>query len=471
MLTTRSLFAVALVASLSVNAETLTVTNSQSIQDAIKRGKSGDTIRVMPGTYKESIYIDKDNIRLSGVIEGDRWPTLDGENTLSDGVLVSGHNVTIENLYVKRYLGNGIMTQGANNFAILHNRVEGPGFYGIFPQYGQNGLVAHNVVSGINGTGVYIGMSRNLDIVHNEAADNGAFGIEAENSDHLLIEGNYAHGNEIGVVLNLIPGLPIKKEEYIVVRNNFIIGNGRNAKSDEALAESNAAIDSGTGEHPGGTGLLINGGDSNTIEGNLFSENPGAAIFVMDHNFGQMFPVPDPKVDPYPDDNRILRNMFVSNGQHPYGRTLRVLETLKKTQAPDLLMAGQGRRNCVLSKSELATLGAEKWSECPAGTNSGELVTMRLSKPVMSGPLTLAQKGRLTFLAVCTGCHSFSTRITGPPMVAARAPYMGDPQRFADWIAHPTKRRDDYPTIPHQSYLPADVRLEVARYVLGLKGP
>ena len=59
---------------------------------------------------------------------------------------MSGHGVTVENLYVKRYLGNGMMTQGANNFSILHNRVEGPGFYGIFPQYGRNGLVAYNVV-------------------------------------------------------------------------------------------------------------------------------------------------------------------------------------------------------------------------------------------------------------------------------------------------------------------------------------
>jgi len=72
---------------------------------------------------------------------------------------------------------------------------------------------------------------------------------------------------------------------------------------------------------------------------------------------------------------------------------------------------------------------------------------------------------------VCTGCHSFSTRISGPPMVAARAPYMGNPQKLADWIANPTKRRADYPAMPPQSYLPADVRLEVSKYVLGINEP
>lgn len=99
------------------------------------------------------------------------------------------------------------------------------------------------------------------------------------------------------------------------------------------------------------------------------------------------------------------------------------------------------------------------------------MTSMRLKEPVRSAPLTLEQKGRLAWLAVCTGCHSFSTRVMGPPMVAARAPYMGDPQKLADWIARPTKKRADYPAMPPQSYLPADVRLEVAKYVLEQVGP
>jgi hypothetical protein len=56
-------------------------------------------------------------------------------------------------------------------------------------------------------------------------------------------------------------------------------------------------------------------------------------------------------------------------------------------------------------------------------------------------------------------------------MVAARAPYTGNPQKLADWIASPTKVRPDYPAMPSQAYLPADVRLEVAKYVLGLNEP
>jgi hypothetical protein len=301
--------------------------------------------------------------------------------------------------------------------------------------------------------------------VHNETANNAGYGIEVENSRQVLIEGNYSHGNLVGVVLNLIPGLPTKSEEQIVVRNNFIIGNKPAEPSAEAKSAS--VIDSGSGEPPGGTGLLINGADASTIEGNVFEDNPGAAIFVMDHNFGQLFPVPDPKVDPLPDDTKILENHFYGNGRSPFGRTQRVLAVLKQTQAPDLLVAGRGRRNCVMDKKSLTTLGADEWTECAAGSSSDALKTMRLDKPVETPSLTLEQRGRLTWLAVCTGCHSFSSRLHGPPMVAARVLYMGNPQKLADWIAHPTKKRADYPAMPPQNYLPPEVRLQVAKYVLG----
>jgi parallel beta-helix repeat protein len=445
-------------------AEVITVAQRQSIQAAIKRAKAGDTIRVMPGRYKESLYIDKDGVRLSGVIEDGRWPVLDGENVLNDGILVAGHDVTVERFVVRRYLGNGIMTQGANNFAILNNRVEGPGFYGIFPQYGQNGLVSHNVVSG-NVTGIYVGMSKNLDVLHNESANNQDEGIEIENSSEVLVEDNYSHGNAVGIVLHLIPGLPIKTAERAIVRNNFVIKNDRGIEA-KTEASSAPVVESGLGQYPNGTGILIDAQDSSTIEGNLIEGNPSGAIYVTDQRSGQLFPVPDPKEDPFPDDNKILENRFIENGQKPYGRTLKLLTYLKQTQAPDLLVVGTGRGNCILSKDSLSTLGAESWSECPKGTSSDALTSMRLKHPVTNTPLTLEQKGRLAWLAVCTGCHTYSTRLMGPPMVAARAPYMGNPQKLADWIAHPTKKRADYPAMPPQNYLPPEVRLEVAKYVL-----
>jgi hypothetical protein len=38
--------------------------------------------------------------------------------------------------------------------------------------------------------------------------------------------------------------------------------------------------------------------------------------------------------------------------------------------------------------------------------------------------------------------------------------------RLAEWIAKPTHKRPDHPEMPPQNYLPEDVRLAVANYIL-----
>ena len=46
---------------LDASAAEVIVNPGESIQDAVKRSVSGDTIRVMPGLYEETVYIDKDS--------------------------------------------------------------------------------------------------------------------------------------------------------------------------------------------------------------------------------------------------------------------------------------------------------------------------------------------------------------------------------------------------------------------------
>ena len=60
------------------------VKHGQSIQAAVAKAKAGDTIKVFPGTYRETIYVDKDDISLIGIVENGEWPHLDGEKILND---------------------------------------------------------------------------------------------------------------------------------------------------------------------------------------------------------------------------------------------------------------------------------------------------------------------------------------------------------------------------------------------------
>jgi pectin methylesterase-like acyl-CoA thioesterase len=116
------------------------VEDGQSIEAAVEKSQPSDTIKVMPGTYSETVYIDKDDIRLIGVIIEGKRATLNGLVKLNDAILYSGNNIVVENFHITKYKGNDIMSQTGNNFEICNNIIVDTGVYGIFPQLGQKRL-------------------------------------------------------------------------------------------------------------------------------------------------------------------------------------------------------------------------------------------------------------------------------------------------------------------------------------------
>ncbi len=443
---------------LLMSAQTIAATHvvkaGESIQAAVKRAVPGDRIEVEPGLYKETVFIDKDRIELHGVVRGGLWPVLDGENRLNDGVLVSGHGVSVERLWVKRYKGNGIMTQGANNYRIAYNVVEGPCFYAIFPQFGQNGIVTHNLTFGSEDAAIYVGMSKNVDVVHNETYES-IIGIESENSDEVLIENNYVHDNVIGIATTMLPGLPVKSSDRLIIRNNVVVRNNRPNTAPPGAITAGA---------PPGLGILVLGTDHTTVEGNLIRDNDGIGVMVSETNF--LVTTPDDRMDPFPDGTRILRNIFIDNGRKPQGTLRDLLDVAGVDRGVDVLATGKGRDNCIAERTAITTLGTRNFADCAAGATSAAIASMQTAKPVVAAPYTADQKGRLTYLAVCTGCHTYNSKLIGPPMVVIKALYGKDAQKLADFIAKPVHKRPDYPEMPSQDYLPEDVRLAVARYIL-----
>ena len=196
------------------------VNDGESIQAAVHKAEPGTTIQVMPGTYNETVYIDKDGIRLIGIIKEGNRAVLDGEGKLNDAILYSGNNIVVENFTITRYKGNGIMSQAGNNWEIRNNIIIDTGVYGIFPQLGQNGVIEHNVVSGIEDAAIYVGMSDNVHVAYNDVFDSVA-GIEIENSRHAVVEANHVYNNTGGILAFITPGLPIKTTYDVIIRNNF----------------------------------------------------------------------------------------------------------------------------------------------------------------------------------------------------------------------------------------------------------
>ena len=436
--------------------EVIVVHDGESIQDAVKEARPGTTIRVMPGTYNETVYIDKDGIRLIGVIEEGERAVLDGEGRLNDAILYSGNNVVVENFKITRYKGNGIMSQAGNNWEIRNNLIIDTGVYGIFPQLGKNGVVEYNVVSGIEDAAIYVGMSDNIHVAYNDVFESVA-GIEIENSRHAIVESNRVYNNAGGILAFITPGLPIKTTYDVIIRNNFVLAN--NHVNFAAPGSTVAGI-------PSGTGILVMAADDVVIEGNIIRDNKNTGILITDHGNAANVTI-DPESDPNSDRVKILNNTMWNNGSEPIPEIKAFMLTEFKTGSPDIVRVGPTIDSCIINRHRYVTVGVSDFSECDfTHTNA---IGNYLLPTVPPREIRPEDRGEVAYLGICAGCHTYTGRMIGPPVQVIQALYMDNPVALAEYIAKPVKKRDDYPEMPPQAYLDEATRLAVANYMLQVK--
>lgn len=434
--------------------QVLEVREGELIMDAVKRAAPGDTIRVFPGEYSETVYIDKDDIRLLGVIEQGARATMDGKGSLNDAILYSGNNIVIENFQIIGYKGNAIMGQAGNNFEIRNNVIKDTGVYGIFPQLGKNGVVEHNVVSGIEDAAIYIGMSDNVHVAHNDVFDSVA-GIEIENSRHAIVENNYVHNNTGGVLAFITPGLPIKTTYDVIIRDNFIVGN--NHPNFGAPGSTVSGI-------PAGTGILIMAADDVVIEGNIISDNKTAGVLITDHDNASNVTF-DPDSEPNPDRVALLDNVMLNNGYDTINEIKALMLTELKSVEPDIVAVGGGTGSCIINRHRYKWVGIGDYTDCQF-TNTADVQTYLLDEPVPPRQIDPSERGKIAYLGVCAGCHSYTGRLIGPPVQTIQALYLENPEGLVEYIANPVKKRPDFPEMPSQSYLGEETMRAVAEYML-----
>ncbi len=437
----------------------VTVNDGESIQEAVQAAEPGTTIHVMPGTYSETVYIDKDGIRLIGIVQGSERATMDGGGTLNDAILFSGNNIVIEGFLITQYKGNAIMSQAGNNWEIRDNIIVDTGVYGIFPQLGQNGVVEHNVISGIEDAAIYVGMSDNVHVAYNEVFDSVA-GIEIENSRHAIVESNFVYNNTGGVLAFITPGLPIKTTYDVIIRNNWISDNN---------TPNFGAPGSTVGGIPAGTGVMVMAADDVVVEGNIITNNKTVGILSVDHNTAAQLTnvTVDPEADPNSDGLKILNNTMQNNGYDTTPDIRALMLAGLKTGNPDIFVVGPTTDSCIINRHRYVHAGVDDWPECDF-TNTSTIANYLL--PTVE-PRVIApdERGKIAYLGVCAGCHTYEGRMIGPPVKIIQALYMDNPHGLAEYIAAPVKKREDYPEMPPQDYLDEDTRLAVAEYMLSVK--
>ncbi len=293
---------------LASDPQTITVKPGEKIQAAIDRARPGDTVLIMPGTYNEGVVVKRNSITLRGQMDGTTRPILDGEKRLGNGVIACGDDFVVENLHVKNYQANGVLTNGPDGVVMRNIFAEDTGEYGLFPVHSKNVVMENNVVTGATDAALYIGQSENAVLRNNEAFGN-VTGLEIENTSNAVAENNYLHDNTSGLLVFVLPDLARKEASHNRVLNNRIIGNNR-----ENFGKPGSIVS----QVPPGVGMVLLGPDDTQITGNEIRDHRSAALALISlRTFFSDRSAFD--VGTEPENNRIFGNTLAHNAYdaHP----------------------------------------------------------------------------------------------------------------------------------------------------------
>ena len=306
-----------------------------SIQTAINAATAGTTIFIEPGTYKESISVNKPGIRLIGDNKHHQKIIILNPGTEEDGINVTpdGDGFELRNVTVEGFEDNGVLLTGVDNFVLDHVDAVNNAEYGLFPVHCNKGVIRFCTATGSSDTGIYVGQSSNINVQNNIAFGN-VSGFEIENCTNVNASFNESYDNAGGLLVFLLPGLIVKSASNISVIKNYIHDNNR----------ANFSTPQGGFEFfvPTGSGILVVGADNTTIQKNIISHNNFVGIATVSSliigSLAGLPPEAFADIEPNPDGAKIIENTLTQNGSAaPPGLPL---------PAADLLWDGSGTNNC-----------------------------------------------------------------------------------------------------------------------------
>jgi parallel beta-helix repeat protein len=300
-------------------ARTIEVSPGESIQAAVDRAAAGDTIAIAPGTYSGDgglalVQVRKGGLRLVGTrsavldARGYSYAVLVGDDgpVGPDGcVEISVRGFSIEGLTVRSATHAGVRLAGVDGFSLRGGAYLENGSNGVRARCSAHGLVSTSFFSGQRGAAIDIGDSDHLVVEDNSLTENGV-GSLVENSSFAVLRHNQIFGNGAGIVVLVRPQRPLPITDHVRIAENAIVEN-------DLPNPVTADGGDGIGAIPSGTGVLNAGGDHVTIERNIILGNDSFGVATV----ASPFALADPRIDPFPDDQRVARNVILLNGQSP----------------------------------------------------------------------------------------------------------------------------------------------------------
>jgi nitrous oxidase accessory protein len=301
-------------------ASVLLVRPGESIAAAVRLARAGDTVRVLPGSYRERILIDKP-LKLEGVGK----PTI-AAGYIGDTIRVKSPDVSIRGLIVRDSgidLGAqnaGIYVMPGSDRIVIANCDLVTNLFGIWLEQTRDALLQGNLVTGrrdlmsqLRGNGIQVYNADDTQVIGNTISyvrdgiyvdysrratfrDNKVhhvrYGTHYMNTHDSTWEGNTVHQSRGGLALMEVRNLTVRNNvawgnedhgimlrtiQDSVIENNVVAGNGRGFFVYDAefnTLRGNLVIGNRTGVH------LTAGSSNNAVDGNDFIHNGEQVRFV-----------------------------------------------------------------------------------------------------------------------------------------------------------------------------------------------
>jgi nitrous oxidase accessory protein NosD len=244
-----------------------------TIQKAVNHANPGSTIVIQPGVYKASVTVQTPNLIIRGV---DRFRTvLDGEDERGNGITVDGtRDVTIENLTVKNYVGNGIYINNTTGYTV--NKVDAikGRTYGIYAFDSYDGVIKNSFAYGSGDGAFYVGQCLNCSaILENVVGTWSWLGYSGTNATGVVIRDSRFTHNAVGVAPNTLPTEELGPNRGTFVYNNKIWNNNYATIPAAGFSDQPVGIAIGTG-------VYLPGVENNVVMNNRIYDHNSYGVLV-----------------------------------------------------------------------------------------------------------------------------------------------------------------------------------------------
>lgn len=269
----------------------------KTIQAAVDAADPGSTIVVGPGTYKGGVRVATDDLIVKGA---DRFRTvLDGDGERPDGIVVDGaRKVTIANLTVREFTGNGILFTAARRYTAARVDAIKNETRGIHAYRSYDGVIRRSFGWGSGDSAFSVaecmGCGALLEDLH---AERSYLGYSGTNATGVTIRSSTWTHNGAGIASTTRPGL-----EHGPGRGTLVVGNVVRDNDYTTVPPAGAAE---TGGIPFGTGVWLAGVESNVVRGNTIEGHGRYGVLVTQTPDGSL-----------PVRNTVVRNLIGRVGKY-----------------------------------------------------------------------------------------------------------------------------------------------------------